>query len=75
MIEVEERDGDRKYYWMICDNCSNFTLAYDSENELALAAMEEGWRKKSWLNDKHFCGIRCEIDYVTKMAERSLDND
>lgn len=42
MIEVEERDDGNKYYWMICNNCHDFTICYDSESKLALEAMKDG---------------------------------
>lgn len=56
-------------YWLSCDHCGDFTMQYDSRYELALEAMEAGWRHNTNFG-KHFCTLTCELEYLAKLAKK-----
>lgn len=53
--------GKEALYWLVCDNCENFTEQYDDEWELLREASEKGWR---WMGEKCFCGHACMSEYL-----------
>lgn len=62
--------GEHPLYWLTCDHCEDFTLQYDTKEELAEESQEEGWRYNTTL-DKHFCCFACEFRYLAKLALKS----